>query len=113
MKIAKIKWVKRFEEDLAGMVNDNLMFIISKRGVKKIKFVLQSYPFKNDVFANANNYRNLLITEDIQLAKKTAQEKLDEFVKTNFLTKSVKPKRKAIGNLDSYPTGDFNWLEKS
>lgn len=66
---------------LEGFVNGQLMFTIDQEGTRKPKYCLKSYPFQNEVFTRANVSKVLLRDIDLEFVKRTAQMKLDAFVK--------------------------------
>lgn len=90
MQLAQIKWIKRFENDLAGMVNNSLFFIIDKKGVRKVKYVLKSYPFENNVFTRANNYKILFEHTNLDKVKEKAQKYFQKYIAL-FMDKEDRP----------------------
>lgn len=90
--IAKIKWQKRlYGEGEWGLVNNQIMFFIEPSGKRKVKYILQSYPFDNGVFTRANNSKKLYSGPDLIKAKRIAQKSLEKYTKM-FLEKNNSPK---------------------
>lgn len=88
MGISKIKWMKvNMIDEINGVVNNSVMFVIQKRGVKKVTYVLQAWPFYNDLFPRANVSKILAKKDNIQDLKALAQGLLETYVTKHFLTK--------------------------
>lgn len=79
--IPRIKWDKHSPdnplEEQDGIVNGVVMFFIRKVGVRKVKYILFSYPFRNKCFTSANTTRKLF-TGTLSECQAMAQLKLAE-----------------------------------
>lgn len=64
-----------------------ILFKVEKEGKRKIKFVVQSFPFENGVFVKANNTKKLGEFETVEQAKEYAEKAFEKFVKI-FVTES-------------------------
>lgn len=89
MKLAAIVWTAHRETapdakgnvvyNYTGTVNGQIMFIIDRKNVREPLYVLKSYPFTNDVFTRANNYKILFEDHDPEKVKRVAGVKLMNF----------------------------------
>jgi hypothetical protein len=82
MKPKKIQWQDdvNVKNEINGIINVLVWFVVRKVGVKNPKFVLLSYPISNPNFTRANNSKVLGEFETPELAQAKAQEIFDEFV---------------------------------
>ena len=81
MKLYPIVWKEHphVPNRLDGVVNGTCMFFIDKKGVRKITYVLQSWPFRNGIFVAANNTKKLFEDRDLEIVKMMADSKLKVF----------------------------------
>lgn len=89
--IEKIDWKKSvIENETLGYIHGNLMFIIERKGKRLVRYTLKSYPFHNEVFTRANNYKKLSTVPESELhqLKEYAQNVFNSYVKL-FLNKEV------------------------
>jgi hypothetical protein len=101
MKTAPIKWTAHQESvpdakgnivyNYEGHVNGQLMFIIDRKNVREPLYVLKSYPFTNDVFTRANNYKVLFEDHSPEKVKRVAATKM-----LNFISKFTQPEERSL-----------------
>lgn len=88
MNTYPIVWVEnnsyRSDETLDGLVNSVCMFFIEKKGKRNPVYVLQSWPFHNEVFTKANNSKKLYSHPNRGAVKKYAEKMLAQFA-SNFV----------------------------
>lgn len=63
-----------------GVVNNNWIFEVEKKGKKNPLFILKALPFKNSIFPNANVSRILFKDNSFEVIKFFAEKSLNQFV---------------------------------
>lgn len=118
MKLAPIKWKAHLETvpdakgnkvyNYEGKVNGQLMFIIDRKNIKEPLYVLKSYPFTNDVFTRANNYKILFEHHDPEKVKRVAETKMMNFISKFTLPASNPTIQETIADI-AYAAGIYGY----
>lgn len=82
MKPKEITWIKSdvYMDQYTGIINNKYWFKIEKRGVRKVKFVLFSYPIFHSSFPKSINMKNLGEFNSLEIAQKIAKDTFNDFV---------------------------------
>lgn len=92
MKYLPIVWTEsKVTAEIAGYVINNLMFFITKKGKRNPKYVLQSYPFRNDTFAKANVTKKLFVDQNLEDVKNFAQHILVRYINLFIEKDTIEP----------------------
>lgn len=85
-KFSKLEWEKSiFDGSLNGEIRGRIFFEINKKGIRKPKFVLQSFPLPSGIFPKATTTKNLGEYKSVKDAQSAACEFMWKFV-LSFMT---------------------------